>query len=144
MQTASCSASSCSIPAASTSRSAPPLESTMSRHMCPGCPDTSQRRGRGIRTLVGGKPPETVFETSAAQAVSSGFQRPQSATDRTGRGAQLQVEDKRESFVDGLPLVNSQPTSELAETVDVDCSKLLDEHACPLVGEVDLGSERSG
>ena len=77
-------------------------------------------------------------------AVSSGFQRPQSATDRTGRGSQLQGEDKRESFVDGLLLVSSQPTSELAETVDVDCSKLLDEHACPLVGEVDLGSERSG
>jgi hypothetical protein len=58
--------------------------------------------------------------------------------------SRLQVEDKRESFVDGLLLVSIQPTSELAETVDVDCAKLLDEHACPLVGEVDLGSERSG
>src|SRR5438876_8803428 len=37
----------------------------MSRHMCPGCPDTSQNGGGGIRTLVRGKPPETVFETAA-------------------------------------------------------------------------------
>ncbi len=39
--------------------------STMSRDMCPRCPDTSQNGGGGIRTLVGGKPPETVFETAA-------------------------------------------------------------------------------
>jgi hypothetical protein len=71
--------------------------------------------------------------------------RPQSGL--IGHGAvasRLQVEDKRESFVDGLLLVSTQPTSELAEPVDVDCAKLLDEHACPLAVEVDLGSERSG
>jgi hypothetical protein len=31
----------------------------------PGCLETSQNGGGGIRTLVGGKPPETVFETAA-------------------------------------------------------------------------------
>ena len=50
-------------PAAATSRSHGSTMSTMSRHTCPGCPDTSHNGGGGIRTLVGGISPETVFET---------------------------------------------------------------------------------
>ena len=38
--------------------------------MCPGCPDTSHSGGGGIRTLVRGKPPETVFETAASTLAS--------------------------------------------------------------------------
>src|SRR2546428_11129579 len=37
----------------------------MSRDICLRCPETSQNGGGGIRTLVRGKPPETVCETAA-------------------------------------------------------------------------------
>src|SRR5438876_12008083 len=111
-------------------------------------PDTSQKtEGRDSNPRQRGKPPETVSRPRRSGgllrslAVSGGVK---AGLIGPRRGPRLQVEDKRERFVDGLLLVSSQPTSELAETVDVDCAKLLDEHACPLVGEVDLGSERSG
>ena len=61
-RTANSSASSHSTPPATTSPSHDPKLSSISRDMRPACPETQQDGRGGIRTLVGGISPETVFE----------------------------------------------------------------------------------
>jgi hypothetical protein len=90
--------------------------------MCPGCPDTSQNGGGGIRTLVRGKPPETVFETAAELRVAlpdlslgpgSAFPRPEG-----GRPGERQGErDSRspQTRVDGRARTGASPRRHLSD-----------------------------
>src|SRR5438445_6641997 len=75
----------------------------MSRDICLRCLETSQNGGGGIRTLVGGKPPETVFETAAFNRSATP---PGRSTDRLLAGASSskdQAPDRRSGGLSPCP-----------------------------------------
>ena len=59
-----------------------------------------------------------------------------------GNDQSVQAEHCQERCVDLPLLVGGDSTDVIAETVDVDCAELLDEHTGASTGDIELGSKR--
>ena len=81
------------------------------------------------------------MRASSRSCLRAGSGRSTAARFTTGVRSAPQVKHKREGIVDGALLLPGEAARELFKSFEVNGAQLLDEHACGLAGELDLGPE---